>query len=231
MNYTFLDFLSSDTSLSLNWHHVIQAKWINRWLNNEFKNLMILTPPRSSKTTIVSKKLPLYLDDRFPVNNIIISTYSENIAQYLKRTFEENHIYPNNNVRFIGAGNQLSGCVTDYIIMDDILPYYNADCNKLWQWYCSSLVTRGNFGFKQLLITNRLPEDDLPGRIMELDSFKDDWVVLKFPLVAEQDSIYRKKGEVLWNGQYDVEQIKSNVSNVLFNAIYQQNPIKRINEY
>ena len=233
MNYTFLDFISSDNSLNLNWHHIVQAKWINRWLNNEFKNLMILAPPRSGKTMVVSRKLPLYLDSQFPDNNIIVSTYSNGQSQALEREFNRKHIQPNSNVKFIGAGQQLTGCRANYIIIDDIIPYcpqYQEDYTTLWQWYYSSLVTRGTFGYKQLLIASRWDDNDLPGHIMELDSFRNDWVVIKFPLIAEQDSKYRKKGEVLWNVYDNVDQIKANSGN-LFNTLYQQNPIKHFNEY
>lgn len=233
MNYTFLDFLSSDTSLNLNWHHIVQAKWINRWLHNEFKNLMILEPPRSGKTMVASRKLPLYIDNQFPDNNVIVSTYSNSQAQNLERVFNKIHEHKNSNVRFIGTGQQLTGCGANYIIMDDVIlhcPQRVEDYLKLWQWYCSSLVTRGTFGFKQLLIASRWDNDDLPGHIMELDTFQDDWVVIKFPLVAEQDSKYRKKGELLWNVYDNADQIKATLGNS-FNTIYQQNPIKHFNEY
>lgn len=233
MNYTFVNFISSDNSLNLNWHHIVQAKWINRWLNNEFKNLMILAPPRSGKTMIASRKLPLYIDDQYPDSNTILATHSVGQAQGLERAFNKSHIYKNNNIRFIGNGQQLTGCRANYIIMDDVIPHccqHAEDYLKLWQWYYSSLVTRGIFGCKQLLIASRWDDNDLPGHIMELNSFRNDWVVIKFPLIAEQDSKYRKKGEVLWNVYDNVDQIKANSGN-LFNALYQQNPIKQLNEY
>lgn len=233
-NNTFIDFLSSDTSLQLNWHHVTQSKWINRWLNNEFKNLMILAPPRSGKSMIVSEKLPLYLDNKFSDANTIVATYNNSRAEDLQLNFRRAHVCHNSNIKFIGVGTQLSGCGAKYILMDNLNILSDVKySDNIWNWYHSSLATQGTSGFKQLLVASRWP-NDLSSHLMELDSFKRDWIVIKFPLVAEQDSQYRKTGDILWDvygNQEAVKKLQDTIGLYQFNALYQQNPIEQMNEY
>lgn len=237
----FLDFVNDNISIgmSVKWFHEVQCNVIDRWIANDFKNLMILAPPGTGKTEIASKLLPLYLDTIFPSSSILCATYSNNQAESLKHTFIRNHGLLNDNVRFIGMENN-TGRSNNYLIIDDLCrSMHDAEnpetSQNLWNYYGSSLLTRLCVGGKQLMIASRLNENDVPGKILASKILLQDWKVIVFPLVAETDTAYRCKDSVLTNDYIpygeSVALFKHRIGINIFNSLYQQRPEPQISIY
>ena len=74
----------------------------------------------------------------------------------------------------------------------------------------------------------RWHEDDLAGRLIEeMKSGGDQWRIVKFPAIAEENEEYRKEGEPLHPERFDLERlskIRKAVGAQAWNALYQQRP-------
>lgn len=103
-------------------------------------------------------------------------------------------------------------------------------------WYTSTFYTRLAPGGGVLIILTRWHDDDLAGWQLQqmFDGFGDEWEVVKFPAIATEDELYRKKGEALHPDRYPVEalnRIKRVVGVRDWNSLYQQNPVADEGEY
>jgi predicted phage terminase large subunit-like protein len=139
--------------------------------------------------------------------------------------------------RSAGVGGGITGMGGDFIIIDD--PIKNQEeanskiyRNKLWDWYGSTLYTRLEKNGSILLTVTRWHEDDLAGRLLDLqekDPESDRWDIINFPAICEQKQPNdpREIGEALWPFKYDYARlvgIKASVGSVVFSSLYQQNP-------
>jgi predicted phage terminase large subunit-like protein len=107
---------------------------------------------------------------------------------------------------------------------------------RIWDWYRSTFYTRREKGAKILLILTRWNEDDLAGRLLELqknDPRADQWRVICFPAVFEGRDEYthpeddRKVGDALWPSEYsleDLNRIKASLGSYEWASLYQQHP-------
>jgi predicted phage terminase large subunit-like protein len=81
------------------------------------------------------------------------------------------------------------------------------------------------------LIQTRWSSDDLAGRILEsMEKGGEQWEVLNFPAIAEEDESFRKKGEALWPEMWPLDKlmaIKNSgaMSSYIWAALYQQRPV------
>lgn len=143
-----------------------------------------------------------------------------------------------------GVGGALTGRGFKIGIIDD--PFKNreeADSPVIREsrdkWYKSTFYTRQEGNSMIVLILTRWHEDDLAGRVLKRaqeakkagESY-DDWEVLEFKAIATFDSQYRKEGEPLWPGKFDLEKLKSIRSTIgpyEFSALYQQTPVDEEN--
>lgn len=144
--------------------------------------------------------------------------------------------------RSAGVGGGITGMGASHAIIDDpIKDQKQADSptyrQTVWDWYCSTLLTRlakGSAGSVLLTLT-RWHEDDLAGRLLELakaDPNADQWVVVRYEAVKETNDDAaledpRALGEALWPSGYDekrLSRIKASVGSRVWNALYQQRP-------
>ena len=137
--------------------------------------------------------------------------------------------------RSAGVGGGLTGFGTSCAIIDD--PVKNraeADSltvrNAVWNWYTSTLYTRLAPGGGVIVILTKWHEDDLAGRLLEAQAKGegDEWRVINFPAIAEQDEEHRKKGEALHPERYPLEaleRIKAAIGTRDWEALYQQHPV------
>lgn len=107
-------------------------------------------------------------------------------------------------------------------------------------WYTGSAYTRLAPGGGVLIIMQRWAEDDLAGWLLAEDQLNDDentkenWEVVLYPAIAEQDETYRRKGEALHRERYDEKafaRIRRTVGERDWNALFQQNPLPDSGDY
>ena len=135
--------------------------------------------------------------------------------------------------RSAGVGGGITGMGADIAIIDD--PVKDAkEANSqtvrdsVWDWYTSTFYTRLSPKSGILLGMTRWHEDDLAGRLLEeAKKGGDQWRVVSFPAVAEEDEEYRNEGDALHPERYNLEhlsKIKKAVGTQTWNALYQQRP-------
>ena len=238
MKLGFASFVKdTNPSFEFNWHHEVQCELIDRWIVNDIKHLMILAPPRSSKTELVSKMLPIYLDSILASKQKVLHlTYSGSMSEELKRSYLRNCKYRLNNsnssiVKFHGCSCSLSSSF-NYIIMDDIIKSMRDATDpsfmiRLWNWYNNDVLTRLCLDGKLLTISSHYP-NDLSSKIMCNDSSW--WYRAKFPFVSEETNLFRKSGEVLWNRMLPISQSPIDTENKIgkfnFTTLYQQKDLE-----
>lgn len=154
-----------------------------------------------------------------------------------------------------GVGGGITGRGCHILLIDDPIKNAeeadNADTReKLWDWYGSTAYTRLAPGGGVLCIQTHWHDDDLAGRLklaMAADDEADQFVVIKYPAIAESDEyldydtdliVYdeppvngrplRAKGEPLHPERYDLvklNRIKKTIPARFWAALYQQNPV------
>lgn len=140
-----------------------------------------------------------------------------------------------------GVGGSVTGKGADVAIVDDSLSGRAAAesllvRDTLWDWYRSVFRTRLTPDGGMVVMGTRWHLDDLAGRIMEEESWRDyfapdngeKWVRLSFMAIAEVNETHRKAGEALWPERYDLDEllaIKKSLGPYEWEALYQQRPI------
>lgn len=243
-----------------NWHlqEIFQA--LEDVESGKLKRLAIFMPPRHGKSIIASVHFPAWCIGRNKDLNIIQASYNAELAtdfgrevRNLVQTKEFQNVFKdvqvaedsqskgkwNTNGRgayiATGVGGSLTGRGANILLIDD--PVKNreeADSETVreatWNWYRSTARTRLAPGGSIVLIQTRWHLADLAGRLLE-DG--DQWKVLSYPAIAEQDEPKRKMGEALWPERYplpELEQIKKDIGIYEFTALYQQTPIATENQ-
>lgn len=131
-----------------------------------------------------------------------------------------------------GAGGGLTGSgVSGLFIVDD--PFKNrADADSLvkretvWDWFNEVVYTRGE-GFSVIVVHTRWHEDDLIGRLAEMDG----WDVINLPAIAEKDDLLgREVGDALWPERFPLQEllnIQEQIGDHSFAALYQGQPRRK----
>lgn len=135
-----------------------------------------------------------------------------------------------------GIGGGIAGKGAHVLVIDD--PVKNAEeadsldiRQKVWDWYRSTAYTRLAPGGGVLVIETWWHDDDLAGRIMKEmkdNPSSDQFEIIKYPAIAEEDEEFRVKGEALHEARYNLEQlnkIKTTLGNRYWSALYQQAPV------
>lgn len=138
-----------------------------------------------------------------------------------------------------GVGTSITGRGGHILIIDD--PVKDAQeanspvtRDSIWSWYTSTLYTRQMPGAGILLIQTRWHGDDLGGRLLsKMQKGGEQWRVVKFPAIAEEDEEFRKAGEPLHPERYSLEMLEKirvgtadeiGVGSRVWAALYQQRP-------
>lgn len=219
----------------------------------EIQRLIVEMPPRNGKSEIVSKKFPSWYLGRNPSKEMIICSYSADLAYDFSRiardTFEEwgPQLWNVELSRASGAvgrwgiegyrggmmaagvGGPITGRGAHVAIVDDPFKNWQDAASKtirenVWNWYRSTLRTRLAPGGAIIVVQTRWHDDDLAGRLLN----EGGWIEIKFPALAEEnDSLGREIGEPLWAERFPLEEvleIKKDLGSYLFSALYQQTP-------
>ena len=129
ITYTFPKF-------SVNWHHIISCQYLDKLARGEITRLMILMPPRHSKSELVSRRFPAYMLGRNPDEKIISCSYSAALASAMNRDVqriidseEYQRLFPATklfgaNVRSVASGTWLRN--SDIFEIVDRRGYYRS---------------------------------------------------------------------------------------------------------
>lgn len=242
-----------NASYQPSWHHFEIAEKLEDVYNGKIDRLMIFMPPRHGKSELASVMFPAWVMGKDPTKKFIATSYSAELAtdfgyrvrntiqdnQYkaIFSTFLREDSKAKNNWRTeqggqyvaVGVGGPITGRGADILLIDD--PVKNreeADSHvfqdKILRWYTSTAYTRLHKGGAVVLIMTRWSDNDLAGKLLEQNP--DEWTVVKFPAIAQEDEQYRKNGEALWPQRYDKEtllRIKDNIGPD-WSPLYQQEP-------
>ena len=139
-----------------------------------------------------------------------------------------------------GVGGAITGKGAHILLIDDpIKNFEEADSavtrESIWNWWTTTAYTRLAPGGGVLVIQTRWHQDDLSGRLVTQmedaisagEAHYDDWEIIRYPAIADNDEPYRKEGEALHSDRYPLEallRIKASVNPRDWAALYQQTP-------
>ncbi len=257
--------LNPQTQFFSNWHIEKIAQELEDCRLGKTKRLIINVPPRSLKSHCASIAFPAWILGHNPSSQIICVSYGQELANTLAgncRTLMSSAFYRNLFTTRLAArkqaihdfytteqgfrmatsvGGVLTGRGGDILIIDDPLKPDEAASESQRKaandWYDHTLLTRLNDKRNGciIIIMQRLHEDDLVGHVLD----KDDWKVLRFPAIAEEDErheirsldrtrvVTRKEGEALHPDREPLETlsvIRDGLGEYQFAGQYQQAP-------
>lgn len=230
----------------------------------ESPRLMLFLPPRHGKSTLASIAFPAWHLGRNPQHEFISCSYSGSLAMGFSRkvrgllreptykTSFETRLDPESQSAeawltsagggFVaaGVGGGITGKGAHVLVIDDPVKnredaesQNNRDAN--WDWYTSTAYTRLAPGGGVLVILTRWHDDDLAGRLLKAGSEGgDEWEVVRYPAIAEEDEAFRETGEALHPQRYNtsaLERIRKAVGPRDWSALYQQNPVADDGDY
>lgn len=178
-------------------HHDATARVIEEVVKGNIPFLILVEPPRHGKSEQVSRKLPAWYAGKFPRENVVVATYSDefaadfgdnvrsimNSAAY-KQVFPEVRLARGGGAKdrlkttaggllfFVGRGGALTGrgahiLIIDDLIKDDVEAASLAVRNQAWNWLTRVALTRRQ-GRKLVIMTfTRWHADDPIGRLTD----------------------------------------------------------------
>jgi predicted phage terminase large subunit-like protein len=257
--------LNPQTPFAANWHIERIAAALEECRHGRCRRLIINLPPRSLKSLLASVAFPAWLLGHEPSAQIINVSYGQDLADKFARDtrqvmqsdwyqalFPTQLCWPRQALQDFqttaqgsrlatSVGGVLTGRGADYLILDDPLKPEEAlsetQRSNTNDWYDHSLYSRLNDKEKGviILVMQRLHEDDLVGHVLG----QEDWTVLSFPAIAEQDEVHRwetpygtaghtrRAGEVLHPARESPERLarmRQTMGEYHFAGQYQQAP-------
>ncbi|MBX3063594.1 MAG: terminase family protein [Anaerolineae bacterium] len=83
---TFKQFVQFNRpDFEFNWHHNVICDHLDRFVHGEIRRLMLMMPPRHSKTELISRQLPAYLFALNPDISIIACSHTAMLANFNNR--------------------------------------------------------------------------------------------------------------------------------------------------
>jgi predicted phage terminase large subunit-like protein len=207
-------------------HFVAMCEHLEAVVRGDIRHLMILVPPRHSKTTVGSKLFPAWLVGLYNLLEIILASNVASLASDNSRVARDivqsiEYPFPNvkarddatsaelwrttNNcvVKSVGVGSAVQGRGASYLMVDD--PIASAEeaselaLERQWQWFTQDAMRRLLPGAHVVIEMYRWKDGDLAGRILEDPELKKEFTVLRLPVYAEAgDPLGRAEGELLF---------------------------------
>jgi predicted phage terminase large subunit-like protein len=194
--------------------------------------LIVMEPPRHSKTYHTSERFPAWTMGRDPRQQVILASYAAELAWQNSRKARDLFSHPlwpfrarlRNDSQAMnrwetteggillaaGVGGAMTGFGAHKLIIDDFVKNReDADSEvireKQWQWFTSTARTRLMPNGAIIVTATHWHEDDLIGRILNSPGAAR-WRVFRLPAIAEDanDPLGRKPGAALWPAWYDV---------------------------
>lgn len=239
-------------------HLLTLCDMIHEVEQGNLRKLMVFMPPRHGKSEIISRSFPSWYLGRNPRNNIILTSYSADLAYDFSRVArnkmrdwseeifgkklaadsskikEWNIADYGGGLKAAGVGGSITGKGADVAIIDDpVKNWQDAQSKKIrkknWEWYQSTLYTRLAPEGSIVLVMTRWHKDDLAGKLLDEE---DDWTVLRLKAIADKnDPLGRSEGEALWPERFDKERLektKTTLGSTMWRSLYQQEPPEEI---
>lgn len=251
------------TSPLLEWdagHHKMLFDKLEAVTSGECERLMVFMPPRHGKSEMVTIHYAAWRLERDPKMNIIIGSYSQQLASRFsrkvraivkghklplsqeRRATEEWETAEGGGVRAVGVGAGITGFGGDLVIIDDpVKSRAEAESetlrDKAYDWFTDDIYARLTPKGQMIVIQTRWHEDDLSGRLVKrsLEGEGDEWEQLRLPAFAESaDPLGRNAGDALWPAKFDAERLERRrrmLGHYSFEALYQQNPVLKDGEH
>ena len=237
-------------------HHKKICDGLEALARREIRKLMIMAPPRHGKTELASKRFPAWYLGNHADHHVIVSTYADDLARdngldvlNIVRDDKCRHVFPDlalsadaqaagrwhttkGGVYFgTGIGGGITGRGFHVGIIDDYSKNREeADSPRmretLWRWYWATFDTRAMPDAVRLVMCTRWREDDICGRLLELEG--KEWTVIELPAIADEGSDHEA---ALWPGRYDLKFMRTKRDDLRragrgreWNAQYQQKP-------
>lgn len=218
-----------------------------------------MMPPGAAKSTYASVLFPPWFLAKKNGRTVILASHTADLAEansgrvirVLKEFGPAIDMLPQSEsvkfwrtnkdgeVKAAGVGGPITGRRADLVVVDD--PVKSAEeaasqsyRDKSWDWFQADLLTRLKPGGRIVLIMTRWHEDDLAGRLLQLEP--QNWTVIKLEAQNTKldDPLERKVGEYLWSGDaaYDyatlLAETKAGYERTgamrVWESLYQQNP-------
>jgi hypothetical protein len=213
-------------------HHRLIGDKLAAFRNpNAKRKLMVLAPPRSGKSELVTKMLPLWWLMHHPGHQVVAASYGSELAKIwgrdVRRLVREHgdqlgltmsaevrtaqywKITTGGGMRTVGVGAGLTGHDADLLICDD--PHKDREeaeskilRDRVDDWWSSTFITRGSPGTCIVLVLTRWHEDDIAGRLLAREG--DAWEVVRLPAICDDpanDQLGRALGEPLGHPKID----------------------------
>lgn len=179
-------------------HHVLITEKLQEVADGKIKNLMILMPPGSAKSSYASVAFPVWFMGRYPGKNIICTSYASDLSRKLGRRARQiaksekflevmgttltgdNAAVDDwsllNGSTYMSGGilSGITGNRADILLVDD--PFAGRDeaespkiREKTWEAWKSDLRTRVKPTGAKIIINTRWHEGDLSGMILPED--------------------------------------------------------------
>lgn len=219
-----------------NWHHekiARELEHIEQFGDRDYKILIVTVPPRHGKSQQCSIDFPAWYLGRNPQKEIIIASYSAELAhtfgaktrdkvdsEQFRAIFPEVRLKEDDKAKgawrtnkgggymAAGVGGPITGRGGNILLVDD--PVKNREeaesevmREKNWDWFTSTAFTRLEPKGVAIVIMTRWHLGDLAGRIIEHPEMKRRVKIIRLPALAETDGLRRKAGQALWPERYD----------------------------
>lgn len=198
--------------------------------------LIVMMPPRHSKTWHTSVHYPAWSMGRNPRQQMILASYAADLAwensgqardllkhprwpfqTRLREDKQSEHRWRTNEngvVVAAGVGGPATGFGAHKLVIDDFVKNrQDADSETMretqWRWYTSTARTRLMPHGAIVVTATHWHEDDLIGRILN-SAGAPRWRVVSLPALADEhgDVLGRNIGDALWPAWYDVEALE-----------------------
>jgi predicted phage terminase large subunit-like protein len=233
-----------------NWHHVAIIRALEDFAFDDTEFLFIEAPPRHGKSLITSVFFPAWYMGHHPNHEVVIATYSQDLASKFGRSVRNNvdHKYfrsifgfglskdSKGKVEFanqiggemhaVGVGSGLTGKGCNLGICDDTLKgRAEADSKRvresLHEWFESTLMTRRAKKSKMIFMQTRWHKEDLIGYVQK-NYPETKSKIIKLPIVN------KKETETLWPSFMNLEKalyLKEKMTPKNWASIYMQSPM------
>lgn len=227
--------IATNSRYNPNWHHekiAQELEHIEAFGDRDYKILIVTVPPRHGKSQQCSVDFPAWYLGRNPQKEIIIASYSAELAhtfgaktrdkvdsEQFRAIFPEVKLKEDDKAKgawrtnkaggymAAGVGGPITGRGGNILLIDD--PVKNREeaesevmREKIWDWFTSTAFTRLEPQGVAIVIMTRWHMGDLAGKIIEHPELKKRIKIIRLPAIAEINGKRRKAGEALWPGRY-----------------------------